>query len=193
MTAPNASDTVRWPTLFVAFSLMALSGFGGVMPFAYRALVERRRWLSDRDFASGLAISQMLPGPTVLNLAVIVGWRYDGLAGACAAFAGVLAGPFLLILAIGYGYAHVSGLPVVQHALAGMSAVAAGLILALAIKMAIGLVKAQPSRGRLLLAVLFAALAFAGVGLLRWPLISVAAVLAPLAILTFRVQPDTAA
>ena len=183
---------IRWPTLFLVFSRLALSGFGGVMPFAYRALVERRRWLTDRDFASCLAISQMLPGPTVLNLAVMVGWRYDGLAGATAAFGGVLAGPFVLILAIGYAHARFATLPVIQHALAGMSAVAAGLIVALAVKLAIGLVRAQPSRGPLLLAVLFAALAFAGVGLMRWPLIAVAGVLAPLAILSCRLRPDRA-
>lgn len=184
---------VRWPLLFIAFSQMALSGFGGVMPFAYRAIVEKRRWLDDRDFASCLAVSQMLPGPTVCNLAVMVGWRFDGLAGAVAAFAGVLLGPFALIIAIGLLYARFAALPVVQHALAGMSAVAAGLIVAMAVKMASSLVRAERSRRRLALAIGFAVLAFAGVGLMRWPLIAVAAVLAPLAILTFRAQPDTVA
>jgi chromate transporter len=174
--------TVRWPTLFVAFTQMAMLGFGGVMPFAYRALVERRRWLLDHEFSQYLAFGQMLPGPTICNLAIMVGSRFGGVPGAIAAFAGLLLVPMLLVIGLGLAYASASALPVVQHALAGMSAVAAGLIVATAVKVALGLIRADRRRSALALAFAFAGLAFVGVGILRWPLILVAAGLAPLAI-----------
>lgn len=183
--------------MFVAFSKTGLSGFGGVMPFAYRMLVERRRWLTDREFAQTLAMAQILPGATICNLAVMVGWRFGRLTGAVAATTGVIVAPMMLVIAIGLTYAAVADHPAVQHALAGMSAVAAGLVLATAIKMARGYVKeerrtarasaAMDPGGRRLrrnlgLAALFAVLAFASVAILRWPLILVVIGLAPPAI-----------
>jgi chromate transporter len=178
------SETVRISsqTLFLAFSQMALMGFGGVMPFAYRVLVETRRWLPDREFSQYLAFSQMLPGPTICNMAVLIGWRFNGLSGAVASFAGILLGPMVLVTVLGLVYAGIASHPVVQHALAGMSAVAAGLVVATAVKMAIGVLKAERHPGKLALVAVFAVLAFVGVGLLRWPLILVAVGLAPVAI-----------
>lgn len=177
-------QTVRIPsrTLFLAFSQMALMGFGGVLPFAYRMLVEKRQWLVDRDFSQYLAFSQMLPGPTICNMSILVGWRFNGLSGAVASFAGMLIGPMVVVIALGLLYASVATNPVVRHALAGMSAVAAGLVLATAVKMAVGMLKAEQRAARIALAAVFAVLAFVGVGLLRWPLILVALGLAPVAI-----------
>lgn len=162
--------------LFLAFSELGLSGFGGVLPFAYRTLVERRRWLSPADFARVLALGQVLPGPTICNVAVMVGYRNAGLAGALASLGGILAMPMAIVLGLGIAYQRFGDLPVVRRALLGMSAVAAGLVLATAVKMA----RAVPRR---CIPVLCAALAFAGVGLARWPLISVIAALAPPSIL----------
>jgi chromate transporter len=183
-TPLQPGETIRIPsqTLFMAFSQMALMGFGGVMPFAYRTLVEKRRWLPERDFSQYLAFSQMLPGPTICNMAILVGWRFNGLWGAVGAFAGILLAPMLLVIVLGLAYAGMASHPVVQHALAGMSAVAAGLVVATAVKMAMGLLKTERLPARIAVAVVFALLAFIGVGLLRWPLILVAAGVAPFAI-----------
>ena len=178
MTKPS------WPTIFLAFTQMAMMGFGGVMPFAYRALVERRRWLLDTEFSQYLAFAQILPGPTICNLSIMVGWRFSGFAGAVAAFAGILLVPMLIVIALGFAYASHSTVPVVQHALAGMSPVAAGLIVATAVKVALGLVRAERRWQQAAQAAVFAVLAFVGVGLLRWPLILVAVGLAPFAITT---------
>jgi chromate transporter len=177
-------QTIRIParTLFLAFSQMALMGFGGVLPFAYRTLVEKRQWLPDRDFSQYLAFSQMLPGPTICNMSILVGWRFNGLPGAIASFAGMLVGPMVVVIALGLVYASVATNPVVRQALAGMSAVAAGLVIATAVKMAIGLVKGERRPANIAIAAVFALLAFVGVGLLRWPLILVALGLAPVAI-----------
>ena len=194
--------------LFVAFSRLALSGFGGVLPFAYRTLVERRKWLDAREFASLLAIAQVMPGPTICNLSVMVGQRFAGFAGSCAALSGMVLGPSIVVVALGIAWQHYGHLDAVRHGLGGMSAVAIGLILATAVKMGISLFKPsaapepplrQPSQAVAPVAPLrpahdrywtvqrvaqigLAVLGFAGVGLLRWPLVEVVAGLAPIAI-----------
>ena len=180
--------------LFVAFSNLALSGFGGVLPFAYRALVEKRKWLDAREFASLVAIAQVMPGPTICNLSVMIGQRYAGFAGACAALAGMVLGPSCIVIALGIAWQHYGGLTMVRQALGGMSAVAIGLIFATAVKMGITLFRPEAPSGaaptglssywstRRVAQVLLCAASFAGVGLMRWPLAAVVAGLAPFAV-----------
>lgn len=161
--------------LFLAFSQLAMSGFGGVLPWAHRTLVERKGWLTQREFVDTLALGQLLPGPNIGNMAVMIGYRFSGYSGAAAAFTGLVAGPFLLMIAAGLAYQAYGALPLVQQALSGMSAVAAGLVLATGLKMAATLKRQWRSW-------VFAALSLAGVGALRWPLLAVVGGLAPFAI-----------
>jgi len=104
--------------------------------WARRALVEGQHWLTEREFVDLLALGQLLPGPKVLNLAALVGYRFAGWAGAIAACTGFMGWPFLVVIAMGALRQRYSALPLVQHALTGMSAVAAGLVLASGVKMA---------------------------------------------------------
>lgn len=164
--------------LFIAFSRIALSGFGGVLPFAYRGLVERRRWLSPAEFAEFLGLSQMLPGPTICNVGLMVGHRYAGLRGALAALAGLIVLPFLLVIALGVLYQRYGELMAVRDALRGMAAVAAGLILATAVKMGLALARRHEPVRRRGMQVLLLLLAFVALGLFRWPLIGVFGTLA---------------
>src|SRR5207248_6319735 len=99
--ADVAPARIRPLALFVAFSEMALSGFGGVLPFAYRALVERRRWLTPEAFAKLLAFSQVMPGPTICNLSVMFGYRAGGIAGSASALGGMIAAPMAIVLGLG--------------------------------------------------------------------------------------------
>ncbi len=161
--------------LFLAFSQLALSGFGGVLPWAHRTLVERKGWLSEREFVETLALGQLLPGPNIGNMAVMIGYRFAGYPGAAAAFGGLMGGPFLLMIAAGMLYETYGTLPLVQQALSGMSAVAAGLVFATGLKMTRALKRHWRPW-------LFTALALAGVGALRWPLLAVVGALAPFAI-----------
>lgn len=161
--------------LFLAFSQLALSGFGGVLPWAHRTLVERKGWLTQREFVDTLALGQLLPGPNIGNMAVMIGYRFAGYTGAAAAFTGLVAGPFVLMIAAGLAYQTYGALPLVQQALSGMSAVAAGLVLATGLKMTSSLKRHWRPW-------LFLALALAGVGALRWPLLAVVGALAPFAI-----------
>lgn len=121
--------------LFVAFSLLALQGFGGVLAVAQRELVDRRGWLSREAFIELYSIAQMLPGPNVVNLSLMIGDRYFGWRGALAAITGMLLAPFLIVIALAASHERLAEFPAVAGALRGMGAVAAGLILAMAVKM----------------------------------------------------------
>jgi chromate transporter len=161
--------------LFLTFSRITLSGFGGVMFWARRSLVERQRWLTEGQFVELLTLGRLLPGPPGLNLTVLVGYRFGGWTGAAAAVSGFLLWPCLVVIGMGVLYQHYGALPEVQRALAGMSIVAAGLLLANFVKMA----QVLPLRWR---PWLFVTLAFVGVGVLRWPLLWVMGALAPWAL-----------
>lgn len=169
--------------IFIAFSQLALNGFGGVLPVAYRILVERRKWLTPVEFAELIALSQVLPGATICNLSVMVGHRFAGLKGAAAALAGLIVLPFILISILGFLYQSYGEVQLVRQALTGMSVVAAGLIISVGLKM----VRVLP---RLWMPMGFAALAFVSVGLLRWPLAAVLGILGVLSVgLAWRSQP----
>ena len=153
--------------LMRAFSALALQGFGGVLPVAQRELVERRHWLTREQFVETLSVGQVLPGPNIVNMSLIIGDRFFGLRGAFAALAGLLALPLLLVLTLAALYARFASEPMVAGALRGMAAVAAGLILAMALKLLPTL--ASNPLGRALAALVLLA-TLIGVGVLRWPI-----------------------
>ena len=125
--------------LFWAFNRLALQGFGGVLPVAQRELVERLRWLSREQFLELLSLSQVLPGPNIVNLGLIFGDRFFGWRGGLAAVAGMLLAPMGLVLALALLAAGLRDVPQVAGALRGMGIVAAGLILSTAFRLAPGL------------------------------------------------------
>jgi chromate transporter len=168
--APEAPPLARPESLsdlFISFTLLALQGFGGVLAVVQRELVEKKRWMTREEFIEEWAVAQIMPGPNVVNLALMIGGRYFGLRGALVGLAGMLALPLLVVLAIALVYAQFAGNPHVTGALRGMGAVAAGLITATGLKLIGALGK--HALGRPLVAA-FAIATFAGVALLRWPL-----------------------
>lgn len=162
--------------LFMTFTVLALHGFGGVLPWAQRAIVEQKGWLAREEFVELLAFGQLLPGPNVVNLAIMIGDRYFGWRGAMAALAGILVAPAVLLLSVFAVYLQYSGEPLVRQAVTGMSAVAGGLIVATAIKLG----SALRQRWRWLV---LGVAAFVMVGVLSLPLIWTLAVLIPLGFL----------
>ncbi len=161
--------------LFIEFARMGLSGFGGVLPFVRRSVVERNRWLDDRDFVEILSLGQVLPGPNVINLALMLGLRFAGLQGALAAFCGLVLVPLVVVLCAMGVYLRFQDVPQVRQMLAGMTAVAAGLVLSTGVKLA----QSQPRTVR---AIVIGVAAFVTIGWLRWPLLPVMAVLVPVAL-----------
>jgi chromate transporter len=127
--------------LFAAFTWMALQGFGGVLVVVQRELVERKRWLTHEEFIEDWAVAQVMPGPNVVNMALIVGGRYFGLAGALTALAGLIAVPLVVVVLLALLHARFAANPAVEGALRGMAAVSAGLIGAVGLKLSSALVK----------------------------------------------------
>jgi len=121
--------------LFVSFTFLALQGFGGVLAVVQRELVERKRWMTKEEFVENWAVAQIMPGPNVVNIALMIGGRYFGLRGALAAMAGMLTIPLILVLVLGLIYSCYTSDPQVVGALRGMGAVAAGLIIATGFKL----------------------------------------------------------
>ena len=154
--------------LFFAFNRLSLQGFGGVLPVAQRELVERKHWLDKQQFVEMLAVSQVLPGPNVVNLALMFGDRCFGVRGAMTALAGMMLAPLVVVLVLTALYGQYSQHPLVSGALRGMGAVAAGLVISTALKL-LATLRLNPM-GRWL-ALAFAALTFVATALLRWPLV----------------------
>ena len=127
--------------LFVSFTVLALQGFGGVLPVVQRELVERKRWLTHEEFIEDWAVAQIMPGPNVVNLAMMIGARWFGLPGALAAMGGLLVLPLVLVLLLAVLHARFAADPAVAGALRGMAAVSAGLIAAAGLKLSTALVK----------------------------------------------------
>jgi len=121
--------------LFASFLKMGLLGFGGVLPWARRILVDERRWLTDREFAELIGLCQVLPGPNVVNLSVIIGARTHGPIGSLIAIGGILFVPVGVMLLIATFYASVASEPLARNAIAGASAAAAGLILGTGVRL----------------------------------------------------------
>jgi chromate transporter len=153
--------------LFMSFTVLALQGFGGVLAVVQRELVEKKRWMTREEFVEEWAVAQIMPGPNVVNLCLMIGGRYFGLKGAMAAVAGLITVPLIIVLLLALVYTQFSSHPGVAGALRGMGAVVAGLVAATGLKLASALDKNV--LGRLGCAALGVA-CFIAIGVLRLPL-----------------------
>jgi len=154
--------------LFVSFSVLALQGFGGVLAVVQRELVEKKRWLTREEFLEEWAVAQIMPGPNVVNLSIMIGSRYFGWRGALASLAGMLTFPLLVVLGLALVYAEFSSNPHVAGALRGMGAVAAGLIMATGLKLVTAL---RTSVLGIPLCALLGAAAFIAIAWMKLPLL----------------------
>lgn len=170
LPAENHPQPRSLTDLFVSFTLLALQGFGGVLAVVQRELVEKKRWMTREEFIEEWAVAQIMPGPNVVNLCLMIGGRYFGLKGALAAVAGLITVPLIIVLLLVLVYTQFADQPGVAGALRGMGAVVAGLVAATGIKLATALknnVLGQAACGALGIA------CFVAIGVLRWPLIYV--------------------
>jgi chromate transporter len=167
---------VSLPRLFIVCLQIGLFSFGGGLTgWMYQEVVVRRRWMSEDDFLSGLALCQVMPGINVSNLVVYIGQRLRGALGSCVALVGLLVGPFFLVIGLVIVYERIAGNTLVQAAMDGVAAAAIGLLLFVGYKGAQRSVKKVP-------AALVMAAIIVTVGLLEWPLVPVVLVLAPISV-----------
>jgi chromate transporter len=163
--------------LFIAFSLISVSGFGGVLYWSRRMMVDERKWMTAEEFNEAYALCNFLPGPNIVNFSVVFGRQVGGTVGALVALLGLLGPPFLLVTLLGLLYAYYGDIAALQRVLAGVAAAAAGLTISTGIKMAGPLLRERPGFAHGV-----AIASFLAVGILRWPIYWVLGVLIPISI-----------
>ena len=189
---PAASPAPDLPTstppgliaLFVAFAKISLAGFGGVLVWARRAIVDQHRWMTADEFNETYALCHFLPGPNVVNLSVVFGSRFRGIPGGIAAFAGLLGPPVVIVTILAAVYARFGEIDALRRVLAGVSCAAVGLLLSAVFRMMMPLIKRRDLTAMVVMAAVFIA-----IGLLRLPLPAVLLVAIPLSIaITFAMR-----
>jgi chromate transporter len=175
--SPSGTPPSGPAALFIGFLGVGLLGFGGVLPFARRMIVEERRWLTAAEFTDLLALCQFLPGPNICNMTIALGRRFHGFPGAMAAILGLMGAPFIIAIGLGMVYARYGGIPAVAQLFLGLAAAASGLVLATAIKIATPLYGKQRVLG-----LVIAAVAFVAIAAVRTPLLPTMLVLAPVSV-----------
>ncbi len=167
--AVPAPDLIANPpgliALFVAFAKMSLAGFGGVLVWARRGIVDQHRWMTADEFNETFALCHFLPGPNIVNLSVVFGSRIRGIPGAIAAFTGLVAPPMVIMTILAALYARYGEIDALRRVLAGVSCAAVGLLFAVVFKMMMPLIKRRDLIGVAVLVAVFIA-----IGLLRLPL-----------------------
>ena len=163
--------------LFVAFARMSLAGFGGVLAFARRGIVEQHKWMTAEEFNETFALCHFLPGPNIVNLSVVFGSRFRGIAGGFAAFAGLVGPPVVIVTILGVLYARFGEIDALRRILAGVSCAAVGLLISVVFRMMMPLIG---KRDAVALAVMVAV--FVAIGVLQLPLPSVLLVAIPLSV-----------
>lgn len=161
--------------LFLGFLKIGLLGFGGVAPGARRVIVEERKWLSDAEYASVLALGQALPGANTVNASVMIGDRAQGVAGAVIAPFSLFLAPLIMLIGVALLYGRYGDLVPVRGALGAAGCAAAGLVAGTAIKLLMGLKQGQ-------VALAFSLLTFVAVGVFRLPLLAALFVIGPFSI-----------
>lgn len=179
--APSKPDIPASPPelieLFVAFAKMSLAGFGGVLVWARRGIVDQHRWMTPEEFNETFALCHFLPGPNVVNLSVVFGSRFGGIPGSIAAFAGLLGPPVVIVTALAALYAHFGEIDSLRRILSGVTCAAVGLLIAVTFRMMMPLIQKREVVALVILAAVFIA-----VGVMRLPLPPVLLVAVPLSI-----------
>jgi len=163
--------------LFAAFARMSLSGFGGVLVFARRGIVEQHRWMTAEEFNETFALCHFLPGPNIVNLSVVFGSRFRGVPGGIAAFAGLVGPPVVIVTILAVLYERFGEIDALRRILAGVSCAAVGLLISVVFRMMMPLIKKRDLFGVVVMAAVFTA-----IGVLRLPLPAVLLVAIPLSI-----------
>jgi len=182
---PAAAAAPQLPTspppgllaLFLAFAKMSLSGFGGVLAFARRGIVEQHRWMTAEEFNETFALCHFLPGPNIVNLTVVFGSRFRGIPGSIAAFAGLIGPPVVLVTVLAALYARFGEIDALRRILAGVACAAVGLLISTVLRMMMPLIRKRDLLGLVVMAAVFVA-----IGLARLPLPAVLLVAIPISI-----------
>src|SRR5947208_16518079 len=146
-----ASTPPGLSALFLAFAKVSLAGFGGVLVWARRGIVDQHRWMTAEEFNETFALCHFLPGPNIVNLSVMFGSRFRGIAGGMAAFAGLVGPPMVIATILAALYARYGEIDALRRILAGVSCAAVGLLISVVFKMMMPLIKKRDAVGLVML------------------------------------------
>lgn len=162
--------------LLLLFGKLGMASFGGGLAgWMHHEVVRKRHWMSEEGFLAGVALGQVMPGANSLNLALYIGLQLRGVAGAVAAFIGLVGPPFLFIIGLMLVYDRIAGLPGLAVVLVGVAAAGIGNTCVVGLRTALSMRRVGPW--------LVAIAVFVAVGLLRWPMLPVMLAMAPIGIL----------
>ncbi len=179
-TSIDARDTrpdLSLLELFLGFAKISVSGFGLILPWARRMIVEEKKWLTAEEFNETFSLAQFLPGPNVVNMSVVFGSRMRGAPGAVVALLGLIGPPALIATALSALYAIYGDVEILRRILTGIAAAAIGLMIAVIARMAEPLLRNGIAPAPFVMAATFIV-----IGLARWPLMWTLLVLAPVSI-----------
>ena len=180
MTTPTTAPVPVQPvTLFALYKLTLVIGVfsfgGGLSAWMRREVVLMRGWMTDEEFFNGYSLAQILPGVNSTNMAVYIGQHLRGVIGATVALTGLLTAPFFIVIAAAAAYEYLVAIPGFALGMGGVAATAVGMQFHLGLATNRTLHRHIPS-------VLVLVATFVAIGLLKWPLVPVLAVLAPISI-----------
>jgi chromate transporter len=178
MSEPSSSPSgITLLELFLGFAKISVSGFGVILPWARRLIVDEKKWMTADEFNETFSLAQFLPGPNVVNLSIVFGSRIGGAAGAAVALLGLLGPPALIATGLSALYAAYGDAEILRRILTGIAAAAIGLMIAVILKMAEPLLRKWLAPAPFVMAA-----AFLSIGVARWPLAGTLLVLAPASI-----------
>jgi chromate transporter len=125
-TSPRFVDAARF---WLRLGFVSFGGPAGQIAILHREVVERRRWIDERDFTGALNFCMLLPGPEALQLAIYLGWKLHGVRGGLVAGLGFIGPAVVLLLGLSWAYARFGHLPVANGVLLGLKAAVLALVL----------------------------------------------------------------
>lgn len=175
--APDARPALSLLDLFLGFAKISVSGFGMILPWARRLIVDEKKWLTAEEFNETFSLAQFLPGPNVVNMSVVFGLRMRGAPGAAVALLGLVGPPALIATGLSALYAIYGDVDILRRILTGIAAAAIGLMIAVIARMAEPLLRKGLTPAPFMMAATFVA-----IGVARWPLVWTLVLLAPASI-----------
>ncbi len=132
-------------TVFLKIGTFAFGGVYSMLAFFERELVQKRKWLSQEEFAESVVMGQLTPGAPIVNTGIFIGYTLKKLRGALATVAGQVLPSFVLVLVLAFLYVRYNELPLLKAVLKGIGAAVVGLIASVVINMSGKLLKEYKS------------------------------------------------
>ncbi len=116
--------------MFVSFIRLGVTAFGGPAMVAYvrKMVINREKWIDEDSFQNGVALCQVIPGATVMQMTAYIGLKVRGVAGAVTSYVGFGLPAFLLMMVFSILYKYTHSLPGVVSIFSGLQAIIVAVV-----------------------------------------------------------------